>query len=289
MKCLARGLFHGLAALSLFLGAAAAALWVQSDRTPVYVNWNDANPRRDVVLWADRGVVSIVSDAVFDPMAHPPIQPVSKPPQVLFRCGTAVASFALLPAAWLALAARRRRKRLPRTERRSSAWWVIAGFWSAMAVALGLLWMHSYGSWDRLRYVNAHGLFWAQSLRGDVEFMWTPTSRPLFPFAFWTVERHDAAWLAKRDAVRPLDLFDRTKRLYPGVYVSTGSTHVFGLKLWLMYAAAAVLACGHLVWALRKSRRRRQGLCAMCGYDLRATPDRCPECGTITQSTKSRA
>jgi hypothetical protein len=42
--------------------------------------------------------------------------------------------------------------------------------------------------------------------------------------------------------------------------------------------AVAVLRLGRYLW---RRQRQRRGLCPRCGYDLSATPGRCPECGTV--------
>jgi hypothetical protein len=54
---------------------------------------------------------------------------------------------------------------------------------------------------------------------------------------------------------------------------------VVGVPHGLIAALAIVLPAS---WLRMRRKRPRPGVCAACGYDLRATPDRCPECGRLT-------
>jgi len=55
---------------------------------------------------------------------------------------------------------------------------------------------------------------------------------------------------------------------------------------WLIIAGGSVSLTGGVVWIIwltrtirQESKRVREGLCMNCGYDLRHSQERCPECG----------
>jgi hypothetical protein len=69
-------------------------------------------------------------------------------------------------------------------------------------------------------------------------------------------------------------------RPYPGAWAQEASGCI---PLWLPILLFAVLPIYSIrSHQLQRKRLREQNhLCVQCGYDLRATPNQCPECGTI--------
>jgi hypothetical protein len=68
----------------------------------------------------------------------------------------------------------------------------------------------------------------------------------------------------------------------PGMWPGSRSTHLV-VPLWALTLLFALYPAWYAArWrrAIKRSRQIRAGRCQQCGYDLRASKDRCPECGS---------
>jgi hypothetical protein len=59
----------------------------------------------------------------------------------------------------------------------------------------------------------------------------------------------------------------------------SGAAAVGGTWGWITGIVLCRLICGRVTARNLRSILRSRGYCLCCGYDLRATPERCPECG----------
>ncbi len=67
----------------------------------------------------------------------------------------------------------------------------------------------------------------------------------------------------------------------PGPKTAQGVADLVTVPMWYPLVLLAIIPGVRFILHRRRQRRIQTGMCVKCGYDLRATPERCPECGTV--------
>lgn len=177
-----------------------------------------------------------------------------------------------------------------------------------------LLWMRSYKVIDRTGVMWCGGYsieswqyveIYADSSSGRIVFG-TDTGPPIDPDTLYIVEEPVTPMRATEPNFylwRWNSLSDYSKRTWLDKpdsfwhrfgFAHNNSGFLPGYARWYIFRLIfphwfAVLVTGTwpALWLKRKlfgtrkeCRRRRLGLCVRCGYDLRSSPERCPECGS---------
>lgn len=153
---------------------------------------------------------------------------------------------------------------------------IVAGVSLALCLAVSAAWVSSEREMNEITYSCRPLAVSLANPKGQLVVVVEPQ-----PFSTdgWKRVRHPPIDLDK-------EFFPPTWRWGPIATWSFAADHFIAVRPWLLVVIFAVLpACWLLRGPLQRRRRKRLGLCLKCGYDLRATPERCPECGTAKASS----
>ena len=176
-------------------------------------------------------------------------------------------------------------------------------FQVAMCVAAASLWVRSYWRGDtldrRILGMNAdegpHASWFfmhqwnIESACGELHFGMRSVEQD--GYSEWYTPRFEVR--DYRDPV-PFDLY-RARRIagfhWSSGHVDHGDWNATRRYLtviipdWAVFAMMCLLSTASFYGWSHQRKQYSIGLCCKCGYDLRATPNRCPECGTIPKPT----
>jgi hypothetical protein len=158
------------------------------------------------------------------------------------------------------------------------------------------LWVRSYSVRDQWSYRwrevksdhDTFGAYGRTSLGGQVwiGYWWQDNTYLRRPHEGFTADtwRVGSVHQQGRHFDRPVGVDPRAWRFGFGsiwyVQAANGECSII-VPHWLLLGISAAPAAS-VVARRRWSRRRPEVPCPRCGYDLRATPGRCPECGTAS-------
>ena len=91
------------------------------------------------------------------------------------------------------------------------------------------------------------------------------------------MDRPAVSWSKLGFDLRPLQFSNQSKP-------DRGAFELF-VPFWFLTATFLAPPLSLAVRLIRARRRGRENRCPHCGYDLLATPERCPECGAVPDST----
>ena len=137
-----------------------------------------------------------------------------------------------------------------------------------------------------LRVYHAHYRFPAADREGFAKGARGGKQTGLFS---WTVmrygnPRYTGAWAGRLHWNFSLPRFNSRRDPRTNLWEVEGVTLVQRsavLPFWTLGVLFAALPLARAAKPLGAARRARRGLCRHCGYDVRATPGQCPECGGI--------